>query len=119
MSARSSTTKSHRPECVERRFQSAGYARVLVALSAEYAGDRVSLALANGTATGSGTDYGATTAANLQISTDGGLTWSDATSYTFAPGSTSLLARTPIIDDAVYEPGAGETFRMTATQRPD
>ena len=53
-----------------------------------------SLALANGTATGGGVDFGA----GLEVSTDGGTTWTAATSATIAAGKTSVLVRTPIIE---------------------
>ena len=36
-------------------------------------------------------------------------------SYTFAPGTTRVFVRTPIVDDVLHEPGAGETFTLTAT----
>ena len=74
----------------------------------------VSLALANGTALGGGADYGTGGAGNLQVSTDGGTTWTDAASATFAPGSTSVLVRTPIANDAISEPL--ENFSLTATR---
>ena len=74
----------------------------------------VNLALANGTATGGGTDYGAGGAGNLQVSTNGGGSWSDATSATFAAGSTSMLVRTPIVNDTRDE--NAETFTLTATR---
>ncbi|MGB8168786.1 MAG: Calx-beta domain-containing protein, partial [Chthoniobacteraceae bacterium] len=72
------------------------------------------LALANGTALGGGTDYGTGGAGNLQVSTDGGTTWADATAATIAAGSTSVLVRTPIVNDALDE--ANETFTLTATR---
>ena len=77
----------------------------------------VSLALANGAtnpATGGGTDYGSATATNLQVSTNGGTTWTNATSATFAAGATSVLVRTPIANDTLDE--ANETFNLTATR---
>ena len=63
----------------------------------------VALALANGSALGGGVDYGTAGAGNLQVSTDGGTTWIDATSATIAAGTTSVLVRTPITDDALDE----------------
>ena len=42
------------------------------------------LALANGSALGGGTDYGTGGAGNLEVSTDGGTTWTDAASATIA-----------------------------------
>ncbi|MGB8166059.1 MAG: Calx-beta domain-containing protein [Chthoniobacteraceae bacterium] len=90
------------------------YAVFTVSLSnAAKAATTVSLALASGSALGAGTDYGTGGAGNLQVSLDGGTTWSDAASATFAPGSTSVLVRTPIANDAIAEPL--ETFTLTAT----
>ena len=68
----------------------------------------VSLSLANGSAS-SPSDY--TTA--LQVSTDGGTTWNPATSATFAPGATSVLVRTPVVDDNLAE--VTENFTLTAS----
>ena len=67
----------------------------------------VSLALANGTATGGGTDFGP----DLEVSTNGGTSWTPAASATFAPGSTSVLVRTPIINDLI--PESLENFTLT------
>ena len=69
-----------------------------------------SLALADGTATGGGVDYGA----GLEVSTDGGTNWNPATTATIAAGATSVLVRTPINNDALNE--AAETFTLTATR---
>ena len=69
-----------------------------------------SLALANGTATGGGVDFGP----GLEVSTNGGASWTPATSATIAAGQTSLLVRTPIINDLLDE--APETFTLTATR---
>ncbi|HEX8296047.1 MAG TPA: Ig-like domain-containing protein [Chthoniobacteraceae bacterium] len=66
----------------------------------------VSLALANGTAVGA--DYGP----GLEVSTDAGANWNPAAAASFAPGSTSLLVRTPITDDALDE--NSEDFTLTA-----
>jgi hypothetical protein len=91
------------------------YATFSVSLSnASTQSTSVSLALGGGTATGTGTDYGSGTATNLQVSTDGGTTWTNATTATIAAGSTSVLVRTPIINDALDE--ANETFSLTATR---
>ena len=68
------------------------------------------LALANGTATGGGVDFGP----GLEVSTDGGTTWTPATSATIAAGTTSVLVRTPITNDLLDE--APETFTLTATR---
>ncbi|WP_338415330.1 Calx-beta domain-containing protein [uncultured Sphaerotilus sp.] len=73
----------------------------------------VSLALADGTAKGAGVDYGSTGSNNLQVSTDGGATWADATTATFAAGITTLLVRTPLNNDKAIEPS--EAFTLTAT----
>ena len=73
----------------------------------------VSLALTDGTAKGAGVDYGSTGSNNLQVSTDGGTTWLDATSATFAPNITTLLVRTPLNNDKAIEPS--EAFTLTAT----
>ena len=73
-----------------------------------------SLALANGTATGGGVDYGAAGATNIQVSTDNGSTWVNATSATIAANQTYVLVRTPIIVDAIIE--GSETYTLTATR---
>ena len=72
------------------------------------------MALANGTATGSGTDYGA----GIQYSLDGGATWINYTTafnnnLTGTGVTTGLLVRTPIINDAAYE--MSEAFTLTVT----
>ena len=67
----------------------------------------VSLALANGSATGA--DYGPA----LEVSTDGGTSWTAATTATFAAGATSVLVRTPVANDTLDE--LDETFTLTAT----
>ena len=74
----------------------------------------VNLALANGTATGGGVDFGTAGAGNLQVSTDNGTTWNDATTATIAAGTTSVLVRTPIVDDSLNE--SAENFTLTATR---
>jgi VCBS repeat-containing protein len=95
--------------------QSAGHAVFVVSLSNPSAtATTVSLALDNGTATGGGTDYGAAGATNLQISTDNGVTWSNATSATIPANATYVLVRTPISADSLIEPS--ETFTLTATR---
>jgi hypothetical protein len=79
------------------------------------AGQTIALALGGGTATGSGTDYGSATATlNLQYSLDGGTTWLDY-STTGAPTltGTSMLVRTPVVEDSLQD--NGETFTLTAT----
>src|SRR5262249_3684292 len=63
----------------------------------------LSLTLANGTALGSGTDFGNTTTTNLQVSYNGGATWQNATTATIPANTTSVLVRTPITNDALDE----------------
>src|SRR5690606_25819336 len=88
--------------------EAGGYAVFTVSLSnAASAATTVSLALGNGTATGA--DYGP----GLEVSTDGGTSWSSASAVTIAAGQTSVLVRTPVADDALSE--ASETFSLTAT----
>jgi len=95
--------------------QSAGFAVFVVSLSNPSAGATgVNLALAAGTATGGGVDYGAAGATNLQVSTDNGATWSNATGATIAPNDTYVLVRTPITADLLNE--VSETFTLTATR---
>lgn len=94
--------------------ETSGYAVFNVTLDkASGVATTVALALADGTAKGGGVDYGSTGAGNLQVSTDGGTTWTDATTATFAPGKTSVLVRTPLIADTVDE--SSETFTLKAT----
>jgi VCBS repeat-containing protein len=93
----------------------AGFATFVVSLSnASSVATVFSLALANGTATGGGTDYGAAGATNLQVSTNNGATWVNATTATIAPSDTYVLVRTPITADVLNE--VGETFTLTATR---
>ncbi|MEQ1853828.1 MAG: Calx-beta domain-containing protein, partial [Chthoniobacteraceae bacterium] len=73
-----------------------------------------SLALANVTAIGGGTDYGTAGAGNLQVSTDGGMSWSDAVSATIPALGTSVLVRTPVVNDTLDE--NVETFTLTVTR---
>jgi large repetitive protein len=85
-----------------------GFAVFTVSLSNPAAtATTVSLALADGTAA-SPADFGTA----LEVSTDGGASWTPATSATFAAGSTSVLVRTPIANDALNE--ANETFSLVA-----
>ncbi|MEX8495276.1 Calx-beta domain-containing protein, partial [Sphaerotilus sp.] len=94
--------------------ESAGFAVFNVTLTnASSAATTVSLALADGTAKGGGVDYGTTGAGNLQVSTDGGTTWTDATTATFAPGQIGVLVRTPVVADTIDDPN--ETFTLHAT----
>jgi Ca2+-binding RTX toxin-like protein len=75
---------------------------------------KVALALSAGTAT-AGSDYTAT----LEVSTDNGRTWTAADptnpTVTLAAGSTSVLVRNPIIDDAVNNEAA-QTYTLSATR---
>jgi VCBS repeat-containing protein len=90
--------------------EAGGHAVFTVSLSnASAQATTVSLGTANGTAT-SGADYGST----LEVSTDGGTTWTSATAATIAAGSTSVLVRAPIVSDTLDE--ANETFTLTATR---
>ena len=89
--------------------ENAGYAVFTVSLSNASSGDiSFNLGLTNGTAL-LGIDYLST----LQVSTDGGGTWNNATSATILAGNTSLLVRAPIVDDAIFE--LTESFTLTAT----
>ncbi|WP_315123752.1 Ig-like domain-containing protein, partial [Comamonas antarctica] len=68
-------------------------------------GQKLTLQLVDGTATGGGTDFGSTDSHNLQYSLDGGATWADyngiSVQITGADGK--LLVRTPIVNDALTE----------------
>ncbi len=77
------------------------------------AGQELTLTLAPGTATGSGTDYGATGATNLQVSVDGGATWTNYGSNVTVPASGLVLVRTPITSDTISD--NNETFTLTAS----
>lgn len=87
-------------------------------------GRSITLALANGTATGTGTDYGAASTvttvgqSNLEYSLDGGTTWVRYTAaftvtLTGAGTTSGLLVRTPIKNDSIFD--NGETYTLTAT----
>jgi VCBS repeat-containing protein len=65
-------------------------------------------------ATDSGTDYGSSTATNIQVSTDNGATWVNATTATIPINQTYVLVRTPITADVLNE--VSETFTLTATR---
>ncbi|MDD2727967.1 cadherin-like domain-containing protein, partial [Malikia sp.] len=76
-------------------------------------GEAVTLQLASGSATMGGTDFGTVGATPLELSTDGGLSWTPySTSATF-PADGKLLARTPVQQDSAYE--GSETFTLKAT----
>ena len=97
--------------------QTAGFAIFVVALdkaSTVATTTTFSLALTAGTATGGGTDYGTNGAGNLQVSSDNGTTWTDATSATIPALNTSVLVRTPITQDNITE--VSENFTLTATR---
>jgi VCBS repeat-containing protein len=95
--------------------QTAGFAQFVVSLSnPSSVATTFSLALANGTASGGGVDYGAAGATNIQVSTDNGATWSNATTATIPINGTYVLVRTPITQDNITE--VSETFTLTATR---
>ena len=118
-----------------------GYAVFRLSLSKAAGVDvTVSLALKGLRAEGGGVDFGASDATNLQVSADG-VTWTNATSASFAAGTTELFVRTAVVADntpnpeyvgptahpltGVVTPGNGkpqylgiegnETFTLTAT----
>ena len=92
-----------------------GYANFIVSLSnPSSVATTFNLALASGTATGGGVDYGAAGATNLQVSTNNGATWVNATSVTIPINATYVLVRTPINSDSISE--GSETFTLTATR---
>ena len=97
--------------------QTNGFAQFIVSLSnPSSVGTVFSLALASSgasPATGLGVDYGAVGATNIQVSTDNGVTWTNATAATIAANSTYVLVRTPITQDALTE--TSETFTLAAT----
>ena len=95
--------------------QAAGFATFVVSLSNPSAvATTFNLALANGSATGGGVDYGSAGATNIQVSTNNGATWENATSATIPILGTYVLVRTPIIPDVAFE--VSETFTLTATR---
>ena len=75
----------------------------------------IDLALTDGSAQGGGRDYGvpAGTPGNLQVSLDNGQTWTDATRVTVPTGTTTVLVRTPVVDDRFGE--GDETFQLITT----
>ncbi|MBL8430067.1 MAG: type I secretion C-terminal target domain-containing protein, partial [Dechloromonas sp.] len=90
--------------------ENAGFAVFAVSLSNPSAlPTTVSLSTTNGTAT-SPSDY--TTV--YQVSTNGGSSWTTASSVTIAAGSTSVLVRVPVVNDTRDE--ANEGFSLTATR---
>jgi gliding motility-associated-like protein len=76
----------------------------------------VSLYLTNGTALGTGVDYGASATqttlgqTNLEYSIDNGATWLIYQNYAQIPGCATLKVRTPINDDVNIEPNV--TFNL-------
>ena len=98
--------------------QVGGFANFVVSMDkASAALTTFNLALASSganPATGGGTDYGAAGATNLQVSTDNGATWSNATTVTIPINQTFVLVRTPITIDNITE--GSETFTLTATR---
>ncbi len=89
--------------------ESGGFAVFTVGLSNASTQDTtVSLATTAGTAT-AGADYSA-----LEVSIDGGSTWSAASSATIAAGNASVLVRAPIVADTLDE--LDEGFSLTATR---
>jgi T1SS-143 domain-containing protein len=94
---------------------------VVVAETAGFAVFNVTLSVPSGIPIGvnlSTADSTATTPADyttaLQVSTDGGSTWTVGSSATFAPEATSVLVRVPIVADGTAEPN--QTFTLTATR---
>ncbi|MFG6455791.1 Ig-like domain-containing protein [Roseateles sp. BYS96W] len=76
-------------------------------------GQTVTLALADRSAIGDGTDFGSPGTGNLQISVDGGNTWANYGGSVMLPAHGVLLARTSVVDDTVSD--NNETFTLTAT----
>ncbi|WKB55779.1 VCBS domain-containing protein [Eleftheria terrae] len=74
------------------------------------AGQSVSLVLGAGTAAGAGVDFGSSA---LEVSLDGGTTWTAYTSAVTLPNGGALLARTSITNDGIAD--NNETFTLTAT----
>lgn len=68
------------------------------------------LSMLDGSATGAGTDFGAAGSENLQISLDNGVTWTDATAAEIPALATSVLVRTPLLNDTPFE--IAETFSL-------
>ncbi|WP_139215199.1 tandem-95 repeat protein, partial [Oceanisphaera psychrotolerans] len=77
------------------------------------AGERVELVLGGGSAAGAGIDYGAIGGNNLEVSADGGASWTPYSSAAMLPASGALLVRTPVIDDAIKD--NNKTFNLMAT----
>lgn len=90
--------------------EDAGFAVFSVSLTkASATATNFSLSLANGTAT-QPSDYSNA----LEVSTDGGTTWTSASAASIAANSTAtVLVRTPIATDNITE--SSESFTLTAT----
>lgn len=85
-------------------YESDGFAVFRLSLSKAAAeAITVGLALADGKAAGSGSDYGVVGDGDLEVSLDG-VTWVSATSATFGVGATELFVRTAIVSDNVANP---------------
>jgi len=76
-------------------------------------GEAVALELSGGTATGGGVDFGASGAIQLEVSTDGGRSWTPYSAAATFPAEGKLLVRTPIRQDSVFE--GPETFTLKAS----
>lgn len=85
-------------------WESDGFAVFRLSLSkASTEAITLSLALTDDRAKGAGFDYGAASVANIQVSIDG-TTWTNASTATFAAGTTELFVRTAVIADNVANP---------------
>jgi VCBS repeat-containing protein len=76
-------------------------------------GETVALELGAGSASGGGADFGTSSATQLEVSTDGGRTWTPYSAASTFPVDGKLLARTSVKQDSVYE--GTETFTLKAT----
>ncbi|NIB39681.1 retention module-containing protein, partial [Pseudomaricurvus alkylphenolicus] len=93
--------------------EDADYAEFTISLSTPSA-ESVSfdLSLSNAGATGSGVDYGAVGASNIQVQVGG--SWVNAASATIAAGDTEVKVRTPVVDDFLLEGDEGFTLNATS-----
>lgn len=86
-------------------WENDGYAVFRLSLSkAAASAITVDLALLADKASGGGVDFGSTAASNIQVSANGTSGWTNATSATFAAGTTQLFVRTAIAADNVANP---------------
>lgn len=76
-------------------------------------GETVALELGAGSAAGDGTDFGSSESTQLELSTDGGLSWAPYSAAATFPADGKMLARTSVKQDSVYE--GSETFTLKAT----